>query len=328
MIEYTSGNIMGWTRLGMRKSFGVILQDIMVEHEDIVVLAADVASSAGLTGLVSAYPDRFYNVGIAEQNMVGIAAGLAKEGYNVFVTSFAPFVALRAFEAIRTLAGYMDLNVKVVALASGLSLGTQGNTHYCMEDMALMRTVPGMKVLSPADCTEMAKCLEYLAGCRGPAYLRLTGIDGSPGIYREDYLFEPEKIVLLRDGDESIILGTGSILNECVRASRALKKESISCAVADVHMVKSLDKGFLDSVCGRYQLIVTVEEHNMVGGLGGAVSEYLAASANHSPLLRIGIQDEFPKAGDYSYMLQQTGLTAVQIKDRIMQKFETIKKGV
>lgn len=322
MIEYTPDNIARWTRLGMRKSFGVIMEDITEDYENIVILAADVASSAGLLEFQNTNPDKFYNIGIAEQNMVGIAAGLAKEGYNVFITSFAPFVALRAFEAIRTLVGYMKLNVKVVALASGLSLGSQGNTHYCLEDLSLMRTIPGMRILSPADCIESAKCLEFLAGYDGPAYLRLTGIDGSPGVYKGDYSFEAEKNFLLREGNDVIILGTGSIVNECVRASRALKKEGISGAVADVHTVKPLDTVFLNQIYMKYRLIVTVEEHSVSGGLGGAVAEHMAAFGNYPPLLSIGIQDVFPKAGDYSYLLQQTGLSAIQIKDRIMQKLE------
>ncbi len=323
MIEYIPENILRWTRLGMRKSFGGMMEDIVRDYEDIVILAADVASSAGLSRFQSIFPHKFYNIGIAEQNMVGIAAGLAKEGNNVFITSFAPFVALRAYEAVRVLVGYMDLNVKIVALASGLSLGSQGNTHYCLNDLAIMRTIPGMLILSPADCIEAAKCLEFLAGYKGPAYLRLTGIDGTPGVYKGDYCFEPKKNALLREGTDVIILGTGSILNECVRTSRALKQDGISAAVVDVHTVKPLDTDFLNQICRKYQLVVTVEEHSVLGGLGGAVAEYMATAGKHPHLLSIGIQDVFPKTGDYSYVLQQTGLSALQIKERIKQRLET-----
>lgn len=166
-------------RLGMRKSFGLWMEEMAEEHDDLMVIAADVASSAGLQGFAQRFPEKFLNVGIAEQNMAGIAAGLAKEGSNVFIVSFAPFVTMRAYEALRTLVGYMHLNVKAVSLASGFSLGVQGNTHYCLEDISLVKTIPGMLLLSPADCLEEGKCLEYLLDYQGPAFLRITGIISS-----------------------------------------------------------------------------------------------------------------------------------------------------
>lgn len=323
-MEYTAENIMSWSRLGMRKAFGGVLLDVAREHDDLIVLAADVASSAKLTGFAQELPKSFYNIGIAEQNMTGIAAGLAKEGHNVFIVSFAPFVSMRAFEAIRTLVGYMHLNIKVVALASGLSLGPQGNTHYCMEDIALMRTIPGMQVLCPADCVEMAKCVEFLADYQGPAYLRLTGIDGSPNIYKGDYAYQAGKATELREGADVAVIGTGSILNECVRVSRAIKRDGISCAVFDMHTIKPLDTALLEQICRQYKLIVTAEEHNVLGGLGGAVAEFLAKQNSHPPLLTIGIEDQFPHAGTYSYLMQQCGLTAQQIKDRIVERWHAL----
>ena len=177
MIEFDKKIISDWTRMGMRKAYGPILETVAVDHSNLVALTADVADSANLIQFSRKFPDQFYNIGIAEQNMTGIACGMAKEGHNVFLCSFAPFVSMRNYEAVRTLVGYMKLNVKIVALASGMSLGVQGCTHYCLEDISLMKSIPNMLILSPADVIEEAKCIEYLADYTGPAYLRLTGID-------------------------------------------------------------------------------------------------------------------------------------------------------
>lgn len=324
-MEYSVDKIRNWTRLGMRKAFGGIMLEIAKGHDDLIVLAADVASSAGLTLFAEEYPSQFYNIGIAEQNMTGIAAGLAKEGNNVFITSFAPFVSMRAFEAVRTLVGYMHLNVKVIALSSGLSLGFQGNTHFGMEDLALMRTIPGMLVLSPADCTEMAKCMEYLAEYTGPAYLRQTGIDGSPNIYQGDCCFEVGKAVTLRDGEDVAIFATGSMVYECLRLARPLSKQGVSCSVFDMNTIKPLDTAAIDAACEKHKLLVTVEEHSVIGGLGGAVAQHLAGKDGHPPLMTIGIEDFFPHAGPYADLQKQCGLTAPQIRDRIMAHFSAMK---
>lgn len=324
MIEYTSANVMKWTRLGMRKAFGDILKQVAAEHDDIVVIVADVASSAELEDFSKEYPGRFYNVGIAEQNMLAVAAGLAKEGCNVFVVSFAPFVALRAFEVMRTVVGYMHLNVKIVALASGFSLGTQGVSHYCMEDLALLRTIPGMMVLSPADCVEMAKCIEYLATYDGPSYLRLTGIDGSPAVHQEGYEFSIGSNNVLRDGSDVAIISTGSIVSECMRASRALKRDGVECAVINIHTIKPFVYDNIDKACRSVKLIVTVEEGTIMGGLGGCIAEHLSEMTDHAPLLRIGIDDMFPEAGDYAYVQKECGLTAPLIRDKILKKYNEL----
>lgn len=324
MIEYTAEHVAEWTRQGMRRAFGGIMIDIARERQDVMALTADLTGSAGLVEFAQECPEQYCNIGIAEQNMTGVAAGLAKEGYNVFISSFAPFVSMRAFEAVHTLVGYMNLNVKIVALASGTSSGIYGNTHYAMEDVALMRTIPGMQVLVPADCVEMAKCLEYLAEYEGPAYLRLTGLPRSPNIYRDDCPFEAGKSIVLREGQDVAIISNGNIIHECVRASRPLGKDGISCAVIDMHTVKPLDTAMLDEACARYKLIVTVEDHCVNGGLGGAVAEYLARKDGHPPLMILGIEDVFPHAGIYSYMLQQCGLSAPQLRDRIAERYRAL----
>lgn len=309
----SSQNISEWIRLGMRKAFGSQITAIASNNENIIVLTADVANSGNLEQFQKALPNQFFNIGIAEQNMTGIACGLAKEGYNVFISSFAPFVSMRNYEAVRTLVGYMHLNVKIVALASGMSLGVQGNTHFCLEDISLMHTIPGMLVLSPADVAEEAKCLEYLSTYEGPAYLRLTGIDGMPCVYKDTSELDVTKPNLLREGENVAILATGSIVNECVRAARLLKKDDISCALYDVCCLKPLN---IEDVVAKYDYIVTIEEHFVSGGLGSIV----ATSCNQAckPIIKIGVEDKFPKAGNYSYMLEQCGFTAQSIREKIL----------
>lgn len=320
MIEYTPRSIMEWTRMGMRKAFGMFMTEIAREHENLIVLAADIASSANLAGFPEQFPKQFYNIGIAEQNMTGIAAGLAKEGNNVFILSFAPFVSMRNYEAIRTLVGYMHLNVKIIALASGYSLGAQGNTHYCLEDISLMKTIPGMKIFSPADVVEEGKCLEYLADYEGPAFVRLTGIDGSPAVFKADYEFRPEKPAELREGEDVMIFTTGSVASECVRASRLLKKEEISCGVYSCCQLKPFNAEYLREKAKKAKLIVSVEEHFKTGGLGGIVCEAICEMKEPKPVLRIGVSDEFPHAGDYSWLQQATGLNSQQIANAIIEK--------
>lgn len=322
MIEYTPHNIKEWTRCGMRKSFGLVMSEIVTEHPDAIVLSADVSSSAGLSEFSKNYPSNFYNIGIAEQNMIGVAAGLAKEGNNVFVTTFAPFAAMRPYEAIRTLVGYMGLNVKIIALASGVSLGTQGNTHFCFEDISLMRTIPGLKIFSPSDCIEMAKVLEYLANYEGPAYVRLTGIDGSNGIHKEDFEFDNESIETVRDGNDVAIIATGSIVSEAVRASRALARENISCGVYSVACLKPFNSVQLCHIIDEYKMLFTLEEHSIFGGLGSIVADDLSAMPSHPVLNKIGFRDEFPKEGNYSFLLAQHGLGAPQIRDLIIEKYK------
>ena len=318
IFEYTPENITAWTRAGMRKSFGIMLERLVECNKIIIAITADVASSSGLKGYAAKFPERFFNVGISEQNMIGIACGLAKEDNNVFVCSFAPFVSMRAYEAIKILAGYMKLNVKIIALSSGFSLGVQGNTHYCLEDISIMRTIPNMKIFAPADVLEEAAILEYLSDYDGAAFLRLTGLDGTPGIFKSDPDFDAGKLKFIREGSDVAIIASGSVINECIRASRALKRDNISCAVLNASTLKPFDYETLKNIADTYGIIFTVEEHFISGGLGGIVSEFLAGlDEKKSRLIRIGVSDEFPTAGTYAYMLERNGLNAENIANKI-----------
>lgn len=319
MIELNNRNAMLWSRMSSRKTFGFALTEIIADHSKMIVLAADVASSAGLSELAEKYPDQFLNTGIAEQTMIGTAAGLAKEGHNVFAVSFAPFASMRCYEMIRSYLGYMNLNVKVVGIASGLSMGVGGNTHYGLEDLAIMRAIPNVTVVSPADCTETVKATQALAEWNGPAYLRLTGVSGNPTVYKEDYDFKIGKGIVLREGSEVALVATGTMVYESLRAARVLQKDGISCTVVDMHTIKPLDAALLDQLLGSHKMIITVEEHSAIGGLGSAVAEYKAEFRNSPRQIMIALPDVFGKAGEYKYLLEKYGLTAANIAKKVKE---------
>lgn len=318
MIVVDKKNITDWVRMGTRKAFGPILKDAADGHPELIALTADVSNSANLGIFSNAYPKQFYNIGIAEQNMTAIACGMAKEGHNVFICSFGPFVSMRNYEAVRTLVGYMNMNVKIVAMASGMSLGVQGSTHYCLEDISLMKTIPNMMILSPSDVIEEAKCIEFLANYNGPAYLRLTGIDGTPTIFNEESLINIKKPMLLREGQEIAIISTGSITSECVRVARALKKDEIDCALYSVCCLKPIDEIELRNILSKYKQIFVVEEHFKIGGLGDIICDVATKNNLICKITKIGVDDYFPHAGTYSYVLKQNKLSAPEIRDTIV----------
>lgn len=313
------------SRLSSRGAFGEILKEIEPKIDNLMAVVADVMTSARLVEFQKQAPKKLVNVGIAEQNMIGISAGLAAEGYNVFAASFAPFASMRCFEFLRTQLGYMNLNVKVVGLLSGFAGGTFGNTHYGLEDLAITRTIPNMTVLSPADCVETVKAVEAAAKHVGPVYIRLSGVNGSPCVYKEDYNYEIGKGIVLSEGTDVAIIATGTMVYEAFRASRALNKDGISATVVNMHTIKPLDTDLLDKLFASHKLIVTIEEHNIIGGLGSAVAEYKTKLVNVPAQLILGIPDTFEKAGDYAYMLNKCGLVAPRIVEKIVEKFVKIQ---
>jgi transketolase len=291
--------------------------DLEKEIDDFMVLTADLCSTSGLDRFRAQAPDKFLNVGIAEQNLVGISAGLAKEGYTVFATTFANFAAMRSYEQVRLNLGYMGIPVKLVGLGSGFAMGMFGNTHYGIEDITLMRAIPNLCILSPADCTEVVKATVAASRHPGPVYLRLTGITNNPIVNKEDYAFEIGTALTLKKGSDIAIIATGSMVHHALVAANLLETRGISSTVINMHTIKPLDTRVLEEVCKSSRRLVTVEEHSVIGGLGGAVAEYISTRSHHPPLQMIGILDRFQKAGDYLYLLEQNGLTGPQIADRI-----------
>ena len=313
MFEINPSNARTWSRLGSRGVFGQALLSIGDACPDLMVLSADLGNSSGLDRFKASFPDKFVNIGIAEQNMIGVAAGLAKEGYNVFATSFAPFISMRSGEQIRMNLGYMELNVKAVAIGSGISMAFLGNSHYGLEDAAVMRSIPNMTVVCPADCAEIVKTVYAAAQFRGPMYIRLTGGANNPVVYTDDYDFTIGKAVTLRSGSDVAIIANGTMVHESMEAARLLETQGVSAAVINMHTLKPLDTDTIDAALQSSRLIVTVEEHSVIGGLGSAVAEYNSRFRMRTPQLTLGLPDAFISAAEYRFMLDRHGLVGAKI---------------
>lgn len=316
MIEVKKSKVKLWSRIGARATLGQALLEMAKERDDFYVMSADLAQSSGLVRFKDEFADRFINAGIAEQNMIGLAAGLAKDGTNVFATSFSPFVTMRACEQVRMNMGYMQLNVKTIGLGSGLIMAQLGNSHYGIEDGAVMRSIPGMTVINPADGVEIVKTIEALCDYHHPAYLRLTGGPGLPIVYEEDIDFHIGKSIKVRDGEDIGIIACGTMVYYAKAAADILEKKGIGAEVIDMHTIKPIDEEALDGLIDR-KLLVTVEEASVMGGLGSAVAEYLAGKKKKPAQLILGIRDFFPHAGSYHYLLEQCRLTGEQIAEDI-----------
>ncbi|MEI6813877.1 MAG: transketolase C-terminal domain-containing protein [bacterium] len=318
MLEITPNNARTWSRMGSRATFGQAILAI-AERPNLMVLSADLGNSSGLDRFKTAFPDKFLNVGIAEQNMIGVAAGLAKEGFVVFATSFAPFITMRASEQIRMNLGYMDLNVKAVAIGSGVSMAFLGNSHYGIEDAAIMRSIPNLTVVSPADCAEIVKTVAAAAEFEGPMYIRLTGAVNNPVVYTEDYEFEIGKAITLREGTDITIIACGTMVHESLEAAKVLETAGVSATVVNMHTIKPLDLSVIDKAVASSRLIVTVEEASIIGGLGGAVAEYKSTLKGAPPQLILGLPDHFGKTAEYRYLLEYYGLVGAKIAARILE---------
>lgn len=316
MLDFTPINMRTWAKLGQRGAFGAAMLELAHTVDDLIVLTADLGNTSGLDRMREAFPEKFYNVGIAENNMINLAAGLAKEGNNVFCTTFANFAVMRSYEQIRLSLGYMMFPVKVVGIGSGFAMGFFGNTHYGMEDIALMRAIPNLTVISPADCSEVVKATVACAEYNKPVYLRLTGVMNNPMVYKENYNFEIGKAIKLKDGKDIAIIATGSMVYNSLKAAEILESKGYSCSVINIHTIKPLDENSIKN-CLDKKLIVTVEEHSVIGGLGSAVSDIVSKKSRNCILLKIGIKDFFQKAGDYQYLLKVNGLDEISISNII-----------
>ncbi len=302
-----------FAHLGQRGTFfGVALMDIARERKDVTVLTADVQQLSALNNFAETYKEQFLNVGIAEQNMIGVAAGLAAEGKCVFATTYAEFIALRSAEQVRHNLAYHQYNVKVVGGAAGVFSAKSGVSHWASEDIALMRSFPGMIVLSPADAFEAAKMAYAAAENPLPMYIRLSGGPSCPMVYKSDYDFEIGKAVLLKKGSDVALVATGLMVQECIKAEKFLSEVGLSCSVINMHTIKPLDTKMLDEIFEKHKLLVTVEEHNVVGGLGGAVAEYKAGLSHTPPQLFLGIHS-FDGVGSQRNVWKAQGITAEQI---------------
>ena len=275
-------NIKMWSTIGSRATFGVSALELAKKIDNLMVLTCDVSTSAGLDRYRKTYPEKYLDLGIAEQNMIGVAAGLSSEGYNVITTTFAPFQTIRCCEQIKVNVGYMKQKICMVGIASGLALGNLGFTHCCIEDIGILRSIPGISIVSPADSFETIKALEAAVKHKKSVYIRLTGSKNNPIIYKKDYDFEIGKAIKLREGNNVTIFCSGSMVYNSLKAAEKLDEDNISCEVINVHTIKPLDNNVIDEAAKNSKMLVSVEEHNIIGGLGSAISERLTGSVQKS----------------------------------------------
>jgi transketolase len=317
-IIFSESKILQWARLGSRAVYGQALLELADSNHSIIAISADLGNSSGLDRFKNAFPDRFINVGIAEQNMIGVASGLAKEGFTVFASSFAPFISFRSGEQIRMNLGYMRHNVKAVGIGSGLAMGFLGNSHFGTEDLAVILAIPNITVISPSDTTEVVKAVIESSNFKGPVYIRLTGLPGDPIVNHSDYDFEIGKINELVKGNQVSIIATGSMVAAAVEASRILSDLGVSASVANMHTLKPIDSGYLEKLIIKRVPIYTVEEHSLVGGLGSTVASFVSEKDSSIPIKKLGIPDQYGETGDYAYLKNLYGLTADAIASRII----------
>ena len=303
-----------------REAYGEALKKLAASNPNIVVLDADLSGSTKTSEFKKVSPERFFNVGIAEQNLIGTAAGLSLAGKVPFASSFAMFAAGRAFEIIRNTVAYPALNVKIAATHAGLTVGEDGGSHQAIEDISLMRSIPNMTVINPADGREAEQAVLRAAQFVGPVYIRL-GRMAVEDIYDDSYEFELGKGVLLRDGKDVTVIATGMMVQEALKAAKILKEEGIDVRVINIHTIKPIDRDIIIKAAKETKLIVTAEEHSIIGGLGSAVLEVLS---DECPVIvkRIGIPDTFGESGKPSDLLKKYKLTAEEI---INQTKEIIK---
>ncbi len=293
-----------------RESYGQALVDLGAKY-DFLVLDADLAEATKTVIFKKQYPERFFDCGIAEGNMMSVAAGIASTGKPVFASSFAMFASGRAFEQVRNSIGYPHLNVKIGATHGGISVGEDGATHQCNEDFATMRSIPGMVIINPCDAVETRAAVEAALLHDGPVYMRF-GRYALPIINGEDYKFELGKGVLMADGTDVTLVGTGFMVNTCLEARELLAAQGISARVINIHTIKPIDRDILVKAAKETGAIVTAEEHTIYGGLGSAVAEVLVENCP-APMARVGVEDTFGRSGTVPALMEYYGLTAENI---------------
>ena len=298
-------------KIATRESYGVALKELGAEHENLVVLDADLAGATKTGTFQKAFPDRHFDFGIAEANMIAAAAGMSTAGLVPFASSFAMFAAGRAFEQVRNSIGYPHLNVKIGATHGGISVGEDGASHQCCEDFALMRSIPGMVVISPADDIEAKAAVKAAYEHNGPVYLRFGRL-AVPVFHSEDYKFQIGKGEVVRDGKDVAIIANGLMVYEAIVAAEELAKEGISARVINMATIKPLDEEMVLAAAADCGKIITCEEHSIIGGLGEAVCGVLAEKLP-TPVRRIGVNDEFGHSGPAGALLKQFGLSAEHI---------------
>lgn len=320
-MKFDERNIDLWSKIGSRATFGMCLLEMQKEFEKLQVVTSDVSTSAGLDRFKKMFPEKYTDVGISEQNLLGVGTGLSEMGFNVITTTFSPFQVLRCCEQIKNNLGYMKSKITMVGLASGLILGTLGFTHASIEEVGSIRSIPNLNIISPADSLETVKSIYASLKQNKSTYIRLTGGQPNPKVYETDYNFEIGKAIKLRDGEEIAVLACGARVKDAIEASDELSKNfNKKISVYNFHTIKPIDEEEILLISQKYKYILTFEEHNIIGGLGSAVAEILSSiPKNKSELIRIGIKDQYPSGGEYNYLLNILNLDKESLYRRILK---------
>ena len=303
-------------KIATRESFGKALVELGKENENVVVLTADLAGATKTSLFEKEFPDRFINVGIAEQNMIGISAGLATTGKIPFASTFAMFAAGRAYDQIRNSVAYPKLNVKICGTHAGVTVGEDGATHQMLEDLSLMRSIPNMTVLCTSDDVQTRWAIKEMAKIDGPVYIRLARV-ATPVIYNENQKFEIGKMVQIGDGTDATVFATGVEVAEALKAKEELEKENINIRVVDVHTIKPIDREMIIKCARETKKLITIEDHSIIGGLGTAVCEVLSEECP-TKVVRMGMQDRFGKSGKAEQLLKYFKLDSQAIIEKVL----------
>jgi transketolase len=320
MVILDKINSRTYSRLGQRGAiFGMAACDTARDDGKFVLFTADLGQLSGMDRYTKMFPTQFVNVGIAEQNMLGMAAGLAAEGYHICASTYATFITMRSCEQLRHYFGYMNLPGVIIGSGAGLCQGFAGNTHYTIEDISIVRAIPNISIISPADAGSAVKLFELAINTKGAVYMRLTGNMNCPIVYKEDVNFVLGGSNMVKEGTDVTIFATGTMVSQSLKAAEILKKSDLSVAVIDMYSLKPIDEDAILKACSS-TLLVSVEEHNVGGGLGGIISEVLTKKGNTPRLIRLGIDDVFNQAGSYDNLLSQNYLQSEQIADTIIKE--------
>ncbi len=320
-INLTNKDLSLYSKMGSRAVFGKIVTDLAPNHDKLLILTADTSTSAGLDRFRKLYSEKHVEIGIAEQNGMGIASALALEGWNVVFTTFTPFLILRALEQIKVNLSYMSSPVKLVGLAGGIVLGDLGYTHCAIEDIAICRSIPNISILSPSDICEVIKCTEYLLSHDGPIYMRLSGPQTQRIINPPEYNFKFGKAVKIKSGSKVAILATGQGLHIALDVFDILQDKGISCSVINHHTIVPIDVESILNAMSSHELMVTIEEHSIVGGLGTQVAEIFAENGvlKATKLRKFGLNHSYGKSGSYIDLMERSGLEKEAIADSILK---------
>ncbi len=308
------------SRMGPRAVYGRIMSDIAKDNEDIILISADLGRSSGLASFYQSKPERFVNIGIAEQNMIGVAAGLTRVGFKVFATTFAPFATMRAAEHVRINMGYMQEPVKLVGLGSGISMAFLGNSHYGLEDIAVMKAIPGLTIISPADCIELYKVMNALVEYEHPVYIRLTGTIGCPVVYEDDYDFEIGKPVWIVPKRNINVFATGTTVGQAKKAVDKLNGEGFNIGLLNIHTINPLDEKMICGIMNDTEQLFIFEEHSKVGGLRSSIFDLLIEKdVRGINVVAHSLPDKYLETGEYEYLLNLYQLNAEGIESKIRE---------